>query len=487
MCVSPLTIRNRSIYQNKWDSPYTYTVPCCKCDSCRELQRTEWETRLSYEINDCYAHNGKVVFLTPTYDNKHLPVFRYSDEFGIYSFPCFSSEDVLSFKEKFRAAVTRRWGPNSWRYFWASEYGKDTRRPHYHVTCFLSYNVDMKEFVELFREYWTKGFLFPKFDKRLNTWVDKYGKPCTPELRDKAGSAKYVSKYACKDLSFYTIPNLEYYIEKFGTFRLRPFLPRHWQSNKIGYGIFNTIDFKDESQVLRVLHDGVMNPVSGKVTPLPSYCINRLLYKNVRTDLVGKPRYGSDGKLLYDRELTDFGRYYFRHVFDNRVEKFCKKYQKVFSYIEYEHKDVMLSEISPILNKLKIRLDDCNSFRSCALWHIMWKSFLDKPLLLNILDGDGDIDSLFDPDLAFNAYLRSKDLSYLRSVDRSLVPDFFGNVPINTYFKRYLYSDYDLLELFFVKYSIEIENYNNDSYRKRGEEIELYRRMYKCLYDVKLC
>ena len=73
MCYQPLYITNKSSYINVEHSVYGYDVPCGHCLDCIQMNRDEWQLRVSFELKDLYANGGCAVFLTFTYDNAHLP------------------------------------------------------------------------------------------------------------------------------------------------------------------------------------------------------------------------------------------------------------------------------------------------------------------------------------------------------------------------------------------------------------------------------
>ena len=83
MCLRPLTIdlSKRSRY-------FSYgsvlrkevTVPCGKCWQCQMTARNELLLRIKDEYETCVGKNGKVAFVTFTYDEDKVPCFTYSFE-----------------------------------------------------------------------------------------------------------------------------------------------------------------------------------------------------------------------------------------------------------------------------------------------------------------------------------------------------------------------------------------------------------------------
>lgn len=154
MCV------NLKIYNNR-------IVPCGKCPQCKKKMRNEWFVRMSCEkIQQKYTP----FFCTFTYNDDNLPdnaLFRYSD--------------FQNFIKKVRVYIQRKKYSYKLRYIVVGEFGdkRKTERPHYHAIIYgVPYN---KEFVDLFRKYWTKGF-------------SDY-KPA------RSGAFNYITKYCVKSLS----------------------------------------------------------------------------------------------------------------------------------------------------------------------------------------------------------------------------------------------------------------------------------------------
>lgn len=210
MCINPQHIVNNSKYVN----PFTMlnlSVPCGKCDECREIQKNEWRTRMSMEIDHTYSEcHGVCVFLTFTFDNDNLSQFSFDNTSFLPKDPflCFDHKKVHTFLNSMRVFFYRNYNftNEDYRYFIAEEYGKNTQRPHLHMCLHINKAMSEQEYysiVEHLRSIWTYGFMFPKFDRHRNMYVDNFAQPSTPFFRDKLASGKYVSKYVLKDLSFY--------------------------------------------------------------------------------------------------------------------------------------------------------------------------------------------------------------------------------------------------------------------------------------------
>lgn len=142
MCLTPITIKNpsycRSSYASEFGSlvevsknlvPSTeyITVPCGKCDDCRNiyfnslLQRSLVEGMFSY-----------MYFVTLTYDNDHIPSLTLpSGKVVFYS----DYSDIQNMFKRFRRAEVL---DRDFRYICVNEYGDSYNRPHNHLLIFVS-------------------------------------------------------------------------------------------------------------------------------------------------------------------------------------------------------------------------------------------------------------------------------------------------------------------------------------------------------------
>lgn len=367
MCFNPQIIANNSVYKNAVFSDEAFEVPCGTCLECRDSQQADWERRLSFEIYSLYKRRGHGVFLTLTFDDDSLPMMSFPRRDCSMSqpVPCFDNNLVKDFLLELKKSMLCRYGKKSYKYFLAEEFGKTTQRPHLHLLGLLEENVDMKDFYHLVNSAWLHGFIFPKYDPKIDDFV-KYDKvKCCMvhadiELIDRAASAKYVSKYITKDLSFYSIPEINDfmsgyypYIKEHGLYysdkrtrkkvrraltpeqikkqtlinnaeiaKWRRYLPKHFQSNFIGYSILDNV-----TSVVDAFDHGVTDPLSKRVVPLPRYAKNKLLFKNVLSDRISD----SSGKPLYDRYLSSLGEKYLYLIFKNRVGKMSTKFRDFMS------------------------------------------------------------------------------------------------------------------------------------------------------------
>ena len=512
MCTNCQTFPNRSLYRNLDFGQVTNTVPCGMCDECRFVKQSEWSTRLSFDIKQCYSLGGLCVFLTFTYNSAHLPFLNFSFNGLDNSIPCFNRNHVRIFLKRLKKLFYKKYGPargngmSGYRYFFVSEQGSTTNRPHYHC-LFMLYPLcknffkrkgkfvelsftprsQWSDFVELCRQIWTTennfGFTFPNFDKKNNRYYSYnsstkrvsddspllgHGNETASFLNDFSKAAFYVSKYVCKDLCFFS-DVLNDYIrfqksrlsdEDFSKFS--DSLPKHWQSNGIGLSILD--DLSGDSAKLSSLTDGVFDPYNHKNVPLPMYCVNHLLYKVLRSDnLLGLANCrisSKSGKILYDRLPSDFGLMYFGKIYEHRVSRVKSKFDEFI--LNYEQNSRFFDcffnkvDVHSLINVLSKRFGDLST--AFANYHLYLKK-CDIVKLYEYYD-----DSIFTTDFCKFCYANSKDVianswSFFEqeSVDTSLIPypDVVEHLSILhdvfcLYFKNKKRAFYDNSKLHFV-------------------------------------
>lgn len=145
-------------------------VPCGHCLLCNHKKRVALASKCSMENQ---SHDNLPLFVTLTYDNKHLPPFglRYSD--------------VQKFLKRLRITLERKHSfTGRLRYVCAGEYGSKTNRPHYHL---LIWDFPCKSIGDLFaidkfiRDIWKQGITQTK--------------PC-----DNSDAGLYLGKYLSKSV-----------------------------------------------------------------------------------------------------------------------------------------------------------------------------------------------------------------------------------------------------------------------------------------------
>ena len=425
MCFCPLTIRANKAYDISLYTNDTYSVPCGKCAECRSEHRSEWATRMQFEVHDLTRRGGHALMLLLSYNDENLPLFPF---YGLEDMPCFNKQHVLNFLNKLKVYAHRLYGKGSFKYMICSEYGENTRRPHYHVIFMLEPCVDWQSFCLKVHEYWKHGFVFPKFDKNRNLFVDNNNNPVSPLVRNAVAGGRYCTKYITKDLYFLGQPRLaeflkgEYYQSlkrerNYDEKRKYDYcLPFHLQSKGLGKCMINYLDLSSESTIEVTFNKGCLdfsNP--GKYLSLPHYIIHKLMYKNVSTRHFEEPRISSvTGKYLYDRELTDFGKKYLKHIFKSRIyrqsDKIKNFYDNFTSFSMYlPICGIRVSETRKLLADAKKCIPDL--FTKLGAYHCILRDISIFPLAYyDTLDNS----HIFNIDFLSSYYVRTKDTAYLR-------------------------------------------------------------------------
>lgn len=126
--------------------PLYLQVPCGHCENCKSVKVNNFVIRceLESQMYDC-----KPIFLTLTYDEKHKP----KDGLCI--------RDIQLFFKRLRINLQRSGYRRNIRYCIVGEYGRNTKRPHYHA---LIWNLGQTDFVsyrqigEILKKSWNLGF-----------------------------------------------------------------------------------------------------------------------------------------------------------------------------------------------------------------------------------------------------------------------------------------------------------------------------------------
>lgn len=221
MCYRPIHIYNPS---RRWngDAPLRIAVPCGRCADCQRVKKNEWFFR-AYQEYRYYRDklNGHVYFVTLTYDNAHLPQMPLPDG---SSTSAFNRNHIRNFIKYLRIYLKRRGIiSKDIKFLVCSEYGENTKRPHYHALLFFPFYLDNLSFQHLMQSVWQHGFIV----------CSKLGW----EITSPAG-IRYASKYICKDIAFENRTMLRKYLynHKFDEWKesVKIYLPKHWQS--VGFG-----------------------------------------------------------------------------------------------------------------------------------------------------------------------------------------------------------------------------------------------------------
>lgn len=150
--------------------PMYFKVRCGHCVNCKKSKTYSLIQRLKMES---VMYKCNPIFLTLTYDEAHKP------KEGV------NVRDVQLFLKRLRINLQRHGYTDKIRYFFVSEYGTKTSRPHYHGIIWNLHQSDMvsyRSIGEIIKKSWNNGF-------EMHRQVD---------MRDDKAFF-YTSKYVGKD------------------------------------------------------------------------------------------------------------------------------------------------------------------------------------------------------------------------------------------------------------------------------------------------
>lgn len=160
---------------------YTLTVPCGKCEECKNQIRSHYLVRSYYESLKVAKRHGVCLFDTLTYKPEDVP-----EKYGI---KCFNYEDLVLFKKRLKINISRDgYDSKQISYFISSEYGDHTARPHYHILLFAWFKGATAHYLHsVVSRSWPYGFT----DKMVKQVVLS---------NNGVGALSYVTKYVAKSL-----------------------------------------------------------------------------------------------------------------------------------------------------------------------------------------------------------------------------------------------------------------------------------------------
>lgn len=255
MCYRPIHIYN-PVRTFNFDQPIKIAVPCGNCADCQRIKQNEWFFRSFIEFKHYRKIGGSVYFITLSYDNEHLPYFTAPDG-SMQS--CFNKRHIHNFIKYFRTWLQRHgYMYKDIKYLICSEYGKNTKRPHYHGLIFCPFHIP--NFHHVMQKVWKHGFII----------CSKQGW----EIKSVSG-IRYASKYIAKDFTFYNLPSMKFLSDPadFKKFKKEnsDFFPSHWQSVGFGESFCEIINSqKDIPAYLAKNRVSLWNGSDG-VFPIPRY------------------------------------------------------------------------------------------------------------------------------------------------------------------------------------------------------------------------
>ncbi len=183
-------------YKKGWQQ---IAVPCGQCQCCKIEKANEWATRI---VNEAKMWDNKGLFLTLSYNNKHLP-------FNKQGLTTLKRKDIIDFKKRLRKYAEKHQLPiKEWinpyngkierpiRTFECGEYGFNGTRaaiggnPHYHMIV-MNWTVNDLEFDKISKK---SGLPIYKSKTINKIW----GKGHCPIGMIDYKSAAYVARYTMK-------------------------------------------------------------------------------------------------------------------------------------------------------------------------------------------------------------------------------------------------------------------------------------------------
>jgi hypothetical protein len=182
-------IENYGVMTDKGFQPMFFAVPCGRCVLCREKKASEWSFRALCENQSSIS---QPLFVTLTYDEKHKP------SRGV------EKKALQNFMKRLRRNLDKKGIEHNIRYFACAEYGKKSKRPHYHL---ILWNFPRTTFPSItsclhFIEY---AWCVPVVDRFKQPVYLKNGAPKTESqgfaycVPCQKGAISYVMKYMRKD------------------------------------------------------------------------------------------------------------------------------------------------------------------------------------------------------------------------------------------------------------------------------------------------
>ncbi len=428
MCLRPISIRtNRYNYRQGIDKMFIQ-VPCGDCEECRLMRINDYYVRLHYEWERYMKNGGSVFFITLSHNNSSLPytpVFQSLDNQVINDFlstkglyvseemcgiPCFDKSAVRSFLERIhhldrfpepilrgiryhyknehgqftaqKSCFCTDFGElrnpvlgAEIKHFIVCEYGKTTKRPHYHALIFFPFIVQAGAFKRLCEFAWSTlykvddvplqirdiarynfysknkdyfelqdWFVYRTGKKRKKTYyMHKNGfvmYSVKGAQMTRPIGMKYLCKYLFKDTEFLKVPYVPEFIDvvkelpaldsfkeseiKRSLRRYKDCLPFFLISNNVGTLFEEDVKCETLEDAQKFAKRNFMFENDSNIYAMPKYFVRRLLYDNKQFVKVD-----DDYKHVTISYLTEFGKNVLKAKFEDSVARFVDKVRLV--------------------------------------------------------------------------------------------------------------------------------------------------------------
>lgn len=324
----------------------------------RNKRSVDQALRYAEEIRLYNSCGGKVVFVTFTYNDSHLPRLPIFKEDGTVKFVssfsrvhkqrflnslrCYLYDNFPTFKKSFSTKYTLVPEELPFRYTWVSELGSDgyytddtgnvrkaTNRPHYHCLFFFPPTIvsqlghNPKDYKWLLGHLWHYGMV---------RWSDEKRSYKYPIFVDSDFAARYVSKYCNKDLNFYKDPDVHSMLyDKKGKLKKdlpqdkKVLLPFHHQSNHMGESLkekYNTIE--DIKNGIYLKSESDLSHGVNKLYKIPQYIFRKKF-------------------MIFDRnekryKYTEFGKNFVVALFKDRISEYVNTFYSSYGPLALKKK-----------------------------------------------------------------------------------------------------------------------------------------------------
>lgn len=355
MCLNPVNMISRSKYVDLSRigmSSAMNSFNCGKCAECKQMMQNEYYYRAKAQYDATLLKNGIVYWDTLTYSQENVPVYepgkgllrgvKNKTDKGIFTF---DRRDYVKFMKRLRINLSRAGYDvkDNLKYFFVSEYGGLTHRPHYHFIFYITINGITAEVIN--------DFVVKSWRLGIND-IDK-----TPQQKviDGFGAINYVAKYVVKDDEY--LKTIERYCKKYGIDDddyklLKPF---HRQSIGFGEDIINQNDY----QFLFDTGKMILTDTTGyhEVT-IPMYIKRKLWYKLVKNE---------DGTLRWI--LNKEGQKQWKKTARLKVQKMAERFDSLYRSIDTFIEDESIIDIK---TEIDDRMEN-RSFYDLAVYSFFYK------------------------------------------------------------------------------------------------------------------
>ena len=431
MCLNPITLpsRNKYVDVSNIGLSIVNTVNCGKCAECLQMKQSEYCLRAEAEYTTTIKQDGFCLWETFTYSNDNVPYYTFFGDLGKGlseaecnelkfrgklddKILCFNPKDYVDFMKRLRKQLLYYgFDPkDGLKYFWVSEYGGITHRPHYHAIFFVTI-PDLTP--ELFEYYLKKSWKQGRLDET---------KSVHEKVLDGVGAINYVSKYTTKDDEFTSVLKGffgESQILSMDTKLKNSLFPFHRQSQGFGLGIIN-------QQNYQFMYETGKMQISDKLgyheVGIPMYIKRKLWYKQVKFE---------DGSLHWilneegKKQAKEYG-------IPNQIEKMADNYKQLVDNANVTFPSDYLS--FNIQDKIRELLGD-RSYRDLAVYARLvdgrnyTQGYSEKELIDFAVEKDNE-DYTFIPELLKKGY----DLHHFLNLETIYSKEKGGYRNLNGYF-----------------------------------------------------